>query len=119
MERSLRQNYRLKDGKVVTLATGGSELVSILHDKVEDYDGIKSNASNCERYDRRAGQAKSDISRACTHLYKRKDHNISLTVSDYSSRSACTAALNSYEGDVYIGEFMNKSKLESSRAKGH
>src|SRR6267143_1902039 len=34
-------NYRLKDSKVVTLDYGRSELLSILHDKVEDYDGIK------------------------------------------------------------------------------
>lgn len=34
-------NYQLKDGKVVALDYGRSELLSILHDKVEDYDGIK------------------------------------------------------------------------------
>lgn len=34
-------NYQLKDGKIVTLDYGRSELLSILHDKVEDYDGIK------------------------------------------------------------------------------
>ena len=34
-------NYRLKDGKTVTLSYGRSELLSVLHDKVEDYDGIK------------------------------------------------------------------------------
>ncbi len=34
-------NYRLKDGKVVTLGYGRSELLGILHNKVEDYDGIK------------------------------------------------------------------------------
>jgi pimeloyl-ACP methyl ester carboxylesterase len=34
-------NYRMKDGKNVTLDYGRSELLSILHDKVEDYDGIK------------------------------------------------------------------------------
>jgi pimeloyl-ACP methyl ester carboxylesterase len=34
-------NYQLKDGKTVTLDYGRSELLSILHDKVEDYDGIK------------------------------------------------------------------------------
>jgi pimeloyl-ACP methyl ester carboxylesterase len=34
-------NYPLKDGKSVILNYGRSELLSILHDKVEDYDGIK------------------------------------------------------------------------------
>ena len=34
-------NYQLKDGKTVTLNYGRSELLSIIHDKVEDYDGIK------------------------------------------------------------------------------
>lgn len=34
-------NHQLKDGKTVTLDYGRSELLSILHDKVEDYDGIK------------------------------------------------------------------------------
>ncbi len=33
--------YRLKDGTVVTLDYGRSELLAILHNKVEDYDGIK------------------------------------------------------------------------------
>lgn len=33
--------YLLKDGKTVSLDYGRSELLSILHDKVEDYDGIK------------------------------------------------------------------------------
>jgi len=33
--------YQIKDGKEVTLAYGRSELLSILHDKVESYDGIK------------------------------------------------------------------------------
>src|SRR5579883_236466 len=35
-------NYQLKDGKTVALNYGRSELLSILHDKVEDYDGIKA-----------------------------------------------------------------------------
>ena len=34
-------NYRLKDGKTVTLDYGRSELLSIVHSKIEDYDGIK------------------------------------------------------------------------------
>lgn len=34
-------DYQLKDGKTVTLDYGRRELLSILHDKVEDYDGIK------------------------------------------------------------------------------
>jgi hypothetical protein len=34
-------NHQLKDGKIVTLDYGRSELLSILHGKVEDYDGIK------------------------------------------------------------------------------
>jgi pimeloyl-ACP methyl ester carboxylesterase len=34
-------SYQLKDGKTVTLDYGRSELLSIIHDKVEDYDGIK------------------------------------------------------------------------------
>jgi len=34
-------NYRLKDGKLVALQYGRSELLGILHAKVEDYDGIK------------------------------------------------------------------------------
>ena len=34
-------NYHLKDGNTVTLNYGRSELLSIIHDKVEDYDGIK------------------------------------------------------------------------------
>jgi len=33
--------YQLKDGKAVTLDYGRNELLSILHDKMEDYDGIK------------------------------------------------------------------------------
>lgn len=35
-------NYELKDGKTVILNYGRSELLSIIHDKVEDYDGIKA-----------------------------------------------------------------------------
>jgi pimeloyl-ACP methyl ester carboxylesterase len=35
-------NYQLKDGKTVILNYGRSELLSIIHDKVEDYDGIKA-----------------------------------------------------------------------------
>ena len=34
-------NYQLKDGKTVPLNYGRSELLSIIHGKVEDYDGIK------------------------------------------------------------------------------
>lgn len=34
-------NYQLKDGKTVILNYGRSELLSIIHDKVESYDGIK------------------------------------------------------------------------------
>lgn len=34
-------NYQLKDGKTVTLNYGRNELLSIIHGKVEDYDGIK------------------------------------------------------------------------------
>ena len=34
-------NYQLKDGKTVTIDYGRSELLRIIHDKVEDYDGIK------------------------------------------------------------------------------
>lgn len=34
-------NLECEDGKTVTLDYGRSELLSILHDKVEDYDGIK------------------------------------------------------------------------------
>ena len=34
-------NYQLRDGKTVTLDYGRSELLSILHEKVEDYDGMK------------------------------------------------------------------------------
>jgi len=34
-------NYQLKDGKAVTLNYGRSELLSIIHGKVEDYEGIK------------------------------------------------------------------------------
>jgi pimeloyl-ACP methyl ester carboxylesterase len=34
-------SYQLKDGKTATLDYGRSELLSILHGKVEDYDGIK------------------------------------------------------------------------------
>lgn len=33
--------YRLKDGRDVTLAYGRNELLSILHEKLEDYDGVK------------------------------------------------------------------------------
>lgn len=33
--------YQLKDGKAATLSYGRGELLSILHDRVEDYDGIK------------------------------------------------------------------------------
>jgi pimeloyl-ACP methyl ester carboxylesterase len=33
--------YQLQDGKTVTLEYGRNELLSILHDKMEDYDGIK------------------------------------------------------------------------------
>ena len=35
-------NYPLKDGRTVILSYGRSELLSILHGKVEDYDGIKA-----------------------------------------------------------------------------
>jgi pimeloyl-ACP methyl ester carboxylesterase len=35
-----RISYPLKDGKTVILNYGRSELLSIIHDKVEDYDGI-------------------------------------------------------------------------------
>ena len=34
-------NYQLKDGRTVSLNYGRSELLSIIHGKVEDYDGIK------------------------------------------------------------------------------
>ncbi len=34
-------SYRLKDGRAVALNYGRSELLSIIHDKIEDYDGIK------------------------------------------------------------------------------
>jgi hypothetical protein len=34
-------SYPLKDGRAVTLDYGRSELLSIIHDKLEDYDGIK------------------------------------------------------------------------------
>jgi pimeloyl-ACP methyl ester carboxylesterase len=34
-------SYQLKDGKPVTLDYGRNELLSIIHDKIEDYDGIK------------------------------------------------------------------------------
>jgi len=34
-------NYQLKDGKTVALDYGRSELLSIIHGKLEDYDGIK------------------------------------------------------------------------------
>lgn len=34
-------NYQLKDGSTATLDYGRSELLSIIHSKVEDYDGIK------------------------------------------------------------------------------
>jgi pimeloyl-ACP methyl ester carboxylesterase len=34
-------SYQLKDGKAVTLDYGRNELLSIIHDKMEDYDGIK------------------------------------------------------------------------------
>jgi len=34
-------NYQLKDGRTVTLDYDRSELLSILHEKAEDYDGIK------------------------------------------------------------------------------
>ena len=34
-------SYRLKDGRTVIVNYGRSELLSIIHDKVEDYDGIK------------------------------------------------------------------------------
>ncbi len=34
-------NYQLKDGRTVIVNYGRSELLSIIHDKVEDYDGIK------------------------------------------------------------------------------
>jgi pimeloyl-ACP methyl ester carboxylesterase len=34
-------SYQLKDGKSVTLDYGRNEFLSILHDKTEDYDGIK------------------------------------------------------------------------------
>jgi pimeloyl-ACP methyl ester carboxylesterase len=35
-------SYQLKDGKTVILNYGRSELLSIIHGKVEDYDGIKA-----------------------------------------------------------------------------
>ncbi len=34
-------NYLLKDGRTVALNYGRNELLSIIHDKLEDYDGIK------------------------------------------------------------------------------
>jgi pimeloyl-ACP methyl ester carboxylesterase len=34
-------SYRLKEGRAVTLYYGRNELLSIIHDKIEDYDGIK------------------------------------------------------------------------------
>ena len=34
-------SYQLKDGKAVTLDYGRSELLTIIHDKTEEYDGIK------------------------------------------------------------------------------
>lgn len=34
-------SYQLKDGKAVALDYGRNELLSIIHDKMEDYDGIK------------------------------------------------------------------------------
>jgi pimeloyl-ACP methyl ester carboxylesterase len=34
-------SYQLKDGKTVTLDYGRNELLNIIHDKIEDYDGIK------------------------------------------------------------------------------
>lgn len=34
-------SYRMKDGKAVALDYGRNELLSIIHDKLEDYDGIK------------------------------------------------------------------------------
>jgi pimeloyl-ACP methyl ester carboxylesterase len=34
-------SYQLKDGKEVTLDYGRNELLSVIHNKVEDYDGIK------------------------------------------------------------------------------
>ena len=34
-------SYRLKDGRTVTLDYGRSELLSIIHGKLEDYDGVK------------------------------------------------------------------------------
>jgi pimeloyl-ACP methyl ester carboxylesterase len=34
-------SYQLKDGKTVSLDYGRNELLNILHDKMEDYDGIK------------------------------------------------------------------------------
>ena len=34
-------SYRLKDGRAVTLDYGRNELLSIIHDKIENYDGIK------------------------------------------------------------------------------
>lgn len=34
-------SYRLKDGRMVVLNYGRNEMLSIIHDKIEDYDGIK------------------------------------------------------------------------------
>lgn len=34
-------NYRMKDGTVVPLDYGRSELLSVIHGKIEDYDGVK------------------------------------------------------------------------------
>ncbi|WP_047492753.1 alpha/beta fold hydrolase [Terriglobus sp. TAA 43] len=39
--KSFSIHYRLKDGRNVDLSYGRSELLSILHSKLEDYDGIK------------------------------------------------------------------------------
>lgn len=34
-------NYQMKDGRAVTLDYGRKELLSVIHDKIEDYNGIK------------------------------------------------------------------------------
>ena len=40
-DKAFSVNYLLKDGRTVPLSYGRRELLSILHDKVENYDGIK------------------------------------------------------------------------------
>jgi hypothetical protein len=57
-------NYHFKDGKTAALDYSRSELLSILHDKVEDYEGIKELPQVIQRHDRRAaGAVRQDILR--------------------------------------------------------